>query len=45
MTVGWRLRGGAASIARSASSDSLMATAMRLYSGDVSAASTSPKRR
>src|SRR6187200_134886 len=32
-------------MARSASSDSLRATATRSYSGDVSAASTSPKRR
>src|SRR3954452_23213833 len=32
-------------MARSASSDSLRATATRAYSGDVSAASTSPKRR
>src|SRR5206468_5764819 len=32
-------------MARSASSDSLSATATRLYSGDVAPASTSPKRR
>src|SRR4051812_39859494 len=45
MTVGCRLRAGAASMARSASSDSLRATATRSYSGDVSAASISPNRR
>src|SRR4051794_20122727 len=43
--AGCRLRAGAASMARSASSDSLRATATRSYSGDVPAATTSPKRR
>ncbi len=42
---GLPLRAGTVSMVRSASSDSLRATATRSYSGDVPAASTSPKCR
>src|SRR5690606_27157776 len=44
-TVGCRLRAGRVSMARSARSDPLRATATRAYSGDVPAATTSPKCR
>jgi hypothetical protein len=45
IVVGCRLRGGADSITRSASSDSLSASAICPYSGEIFAASTSANRR